>query len=211
MAVPNEYATVQSVVGPKLKLMGDEEETRTNSFWAVNAGCIEVRKKDRNWGLLIKRGGANVSERAADIWLYKFGNGTAQVVDIVSNAEGFGGEAPSTSWQEKDIRNESEWTEPYNDAAPSPGPTPEADSVLVPTMAVIEDLYAQQDAMGATIAELRTRIEALEHAQTSFPTRIALRAWTGRYLVSEGADQNFNVMADRESAGAWETFDIEPK
>ena len=215
MAVPNEYAFVQSFIGPRLRIVGDEEDTRANSFNAVNDGCVEIRKKDARWGLLIKTGGAQVLNRAADIWLYDLRNGTAQVVDIVSNAEGAPPEpgaaraAPGTAWQEKDIRNISEWALPYDasvDPGPGPGPDPGgADTVLVPTVAALEALEAWVANLEAQIVELRTQIA---NNPSGFPTRIALRSWKGRYLASEA---DYSVVADREGAGAWETWDVEAK
>jgi hypothetical protein len=212
MSVPNEYQFVCDVVGPRLAIVGDEEETRANSFWACNDGCVQIRQKDPRWGLLIKTGGAQVENRAADIWAYDLGNGTLQVVDMISNAEGApppeGGARtpPGPAWSEKDIRSISEWVVPYNDMpAPGPDPGPSGDTVTVPTAAAFEKLKAD-------IASLDERLMALEanNGNTGFPSRIALRTWRGRYVVAVN-DEAYSVAADRESAGAWETFDVEPK
>lgn len=119
MAVPDKSQFARDFLGPRLKKLDDLEATRANSFEAVNAGCVELRKTDTRWGLLEKIGGAQVKDRAADIWLYDLGDGSAQVVDVVSDAEGFDGN-PRPSWGLKDIRSMSQWKEPYAVVVPPP-------------------------------------------------------------------------------------------
>jgi hypothetical protein len=119
VSVPDRSAFAREFLGPRLGLVGNMEETRANTFEAVNAGCVELQKTDRKWGLLEKTGGDRVRDRAADIWLYDLGDGTAQVVDVVANGEGAPerpGEprkAPSPAWSVKDIRPISQWRAPY--------------------------------------------------------------------------------------------------
>jgi hypothetical protein len=178
--VPNEYQLVCDVVGPRLKIVCDEEDTRANTFWAVNDGCHEARKYDTNWGLLIKTGGAQVESRAADVWLYNLGNNTAQVVDIVANAEGAappeGGPrtAPVPSWGEKDIRQISEWVEPYprSDGGESGGEGGEGTdtSELAARVAALEEVVQTQ---GAELEAVQASIGALDERLTTLETTIA--------------------------------------
>lgn len=177
MAVPNEYQLVCDVIGPRLRLVGDEEDTRRNTFEAVNDGCHEARLTDARWGLLVKTGGAQVEQRAADVWLYNLGNGTAQVVDIVGNAEGAappeGGArtAPVPSWGEADIRQISEWVEPYprydggEDSGTGGGDTSEDLEAL---KAIVDEQGEEIDAQAARIAALEQTVATLQ-AQLAQP------------------------------------------
>lgn len=177
MSVPNEYQLVVDVVGPRLKIVGDEEETRANSFWAVNDGCHEARKKDSHWGLLVKTGGAQVEQRAADIWLYNLGNGTAQVVDVVSNAEGApppeGGArtAPAPAWGEADIRPIDQWVEPYprSDGGEDSGEGGGGEGT--------EELQAQVDALEGKVAEQQATLDAQADQLAALESTVANLQW----------------------------------
>lgn len=158
--VPNEYQFVCDHVGPRLAIVGDEEQTRANSFWAVNDACNEIRKKDVRWGLLIKTGGAQVEQRAADVWLYNLLNGQAQVVDIVGNAEGAappeGGErgSPVPSWGEADLRGINEWVEPYPSSVAPPEPIPPTPSEDYATQAELDEVKADLASLQNTVDEI---------------------------------------------------------
>ena len=210
MAVPNESAFVESFIGPRLRLMPSEDaptedQTRANSFAAVNAGCVEIRKKDRRWGLLIKTGGAKVMNRAADIWLYDLGDGTAQVVDVVSNAEGFGGDPPGTAWQEKDIRSIGEWATPYTEA-PVPEPVPPVsgggDAALEQRVAVLE----------AQVAELTVRVSALESTsggESLHGKTICLKSKAnGKWLRADVEHPPAPVNANGEDSQSFEEYEV---
>jgi hypothetical protein len=78
--------------------------------------------------------------------------------------------------------------------------------VTVPTAGAFSDLQAVVAQLQADVAAL----QANSGSSSGFPSRIALRTWRGRYVVALD-DEAYSVAADRESAGAWETFDVEPK
>lgn len=173
MSVPNQYGLVVEKIGPRLKIVGDEEATRANSFWAVNDVCHDARATDPHWGLLIKSGGAMVEQRAADVWLYDLGNGTAQVVDIVGNAEGApppeGGArtAPVPAWGEKDIRQIAEWVAPY---PRSDGGTDSGSGDSDALQQQLDALSATVAAQAAQLAELQQQVDA-HGAQLAQPLR----------------------------------------
>lgn len=149
MAVPDKSQFARDFLGPRLKRFVDKEETRAHSFAALNAGCLELRKTDRNWGLLEKTGGAHVRQRAADIWLYDLGNGTAQVVDVIGDAEGEDG-VPVPSWAEKDLRPILQWRVPYDDVIvepppPPPPPPPDDHTEILQRLADAERRLAEAD------------------------------------------------------------------
>lgn len=132
MSVPDRSQFARDFLGPRLGLVGGIEETRRHSFEAVKAGCVELRKTDPRWGLLEKTGGAHVDGFAADIWLYDLGDGSAQVVDVVGNAEGDADPstgvrgAPVPSWSVKDIRSIGQWRAPDGSAPAPTTPPPQA-------------------------------------------------------------------------------------
>lgn len=134
---PDESAFVASFLRSRLKALGDPDATRANSFAAVNACCLALRAVDQKWGLLEKTGGDRVRDRATDILLYDLGNGTAQVVDVVGDAEG----NPSPGWSVKDIRPIAQWKLPYpaDTPVPAPAPTP---APVVDLSAVLKRLDA---------------------------------------------------------------------
>lgn len=174
MAVPYEFPFVQSAIGPRLRIVGDEQDTRENSFKAVNDACLQIATtKDSHWGLLKKTGGANAFGYAADIWLYDLGNGTAQVVDVVSNSEGAappeGGPrgTPAAAWGEADIRNISEWApaiSPPYEGTPAPGPTPPPEN----------DYQQQLDALHDRLEAVEGRVDTLETAYTLLEERVTV-------------------------------------
>lgn len=123
LSVPDQSGFVRSFLASRLRKLGSMDETRANSFAAVKACVIELRKTDARWGLLEKTAGDNVDGFAADIALYDLGDGTAQVVDIVSDAEGAGPQGkgdgtPSPGWSVKDIRPISQWRAPAGSSGP---------------------------------------------------------------------------------------------
>jgi hypothetical protein len=186
--ISNEFAFVQSHIGPRLQRFGEDyEKTRANSFWALNDTCYELQKRDARWGLLIKTGGANVQNRAADVLLFNLGNGTARVVDVISDAEGEDG-VPGCTWIEKDIRLMREWVIPY---PPSQQPP-------------------QQPPQTADTTVLEQRIAALEAWAKSL-AKVALKSSTGHIVCAEQNVENEPLLANRDDAGPWETFDLIPK
>jgi hypothetical protein len=127
MSVPDRSRFAHDFLAPKLKRLDTEDETRAHSFEMVNGLCLALRHEDTRWGLLEKKGGDRVKDRAADVLLYQISQTEAQVVDVVSNAEGHADDdnpegRVGPSWQVKDIRPISQWKEPFG-AAPVPQPT----------------------------------------------------------------------------------------
>lgn len=137
--VPNKKDFVKTFLTPRLKKLATTDETRANSFEALNALCIELRKEDANWGLLEKTGGSRVRNRAADVLVYALGT-ECQVIDVIGDAEGADG-TPKPSWQLKDLRPISQWKVPFDEpkvpAEPKPEPKPEPDP-LEPRVAELE-------------------------------------------------------------------------
>ena len=183
MLVPYEFPFVEDEIGPRLRIVGDEQATRENSFKAVNDACVKIRAtKDDHWGLLKKTGGANAFGFAADVWLYDLQNGTAQVVDVVGNSEGApppeGGPRgmPVPAWGEKDIRSIAEWSEPLPPYEPDGGgdvvPPPSDDLThrVEALESVVSSLSQQVAIHEAQLADKEARIAALE-AQADQPLR----------------------------------------
>jgi hypothetical protein len=190
VSVPDLSGFASAFLGPRLALVGGEDDTRAHSFAAVNAGCVELRKADPRWGLLEKTGGAQVRDRAADVWLYDLGNGTAQVVDVVANAEGAPEngtrKAPRPAWGLKDIRPISQWREPYPVEAADPVPQdppksePAGDSLAARVEALaaaVDDLQDSQDSDRLALEELRAaRAEDLGAIEVLRAALVALEA-----------------------------------
>lgn len=152
MSVPNESAFVASFLGPRLTRLASEDATRAHSFEAVNACCVALRSRgDMNWGLLEKTSGATVRDRAADILCYALGPDTAQVVDVVNDAEGHDGN-PSPGWSVKDIRPIAQWKQPYPAEEPPPPPPPPDNT--------IEQLQRELAAVRAELQALRSDVNA---------------------------------------------------
>lgn len=127
MSVPDRSAEAVAFLQSRLTRLGDDEAaTLAHSFAQVNALCHEFRKTDTRWGLLVKESGNRVRDRAADILLYQISATEAQVVDVVSNAEGHKDDVNpdgrvGAAWQLKDIRPIAQWREPYPlEGAPPP-------------------------------------------------------------------------------------------
>lgn len=166
--VPDQSAFVRSFLSSRLKRYASLEETRINTFAAVNACCVALRSKgDMNWGVLEKMGGDRVRDRAADILLYALGDGTAQVVDVVNDAEGSNG-APSPSWNLKDIRPISQWRQPYAIEADDPPhdpppdehkPDPEVGKLRAEVKA-LREVVAEQEEILLSLVERVTKLEA---------------------------------------------------
>jgi hypothetical protein len=159
--VPNEAAFVKVFLAPRLKQLGSLDATRANTFEAVNACCNALRSRgDVNWGLLEKLSGDRVKDRAADILLYAIDATSAQVVDVVVNAEGDGGQ-PLPGWGIKDIRPIGQWRQPYATEPDQPPPpdNPPPDNPPPPPPQPSVDLTPLWEA----IARLQGRVETLEH------------------------------------------------
>ena len=213
LEVPNRAGEVAQYLRPRLLRFADEEQTRTHSFELVNALCHELRSTDPRWGLLEKTGGARVRDRAADVLLYDLGNATAQVVDVVANAEGHADQGNpegkvSPSWGVKDIRPISQWKKPYpigGDMPPtnSPATVVSQETINGLIKAALAPVLDELKALRAKVAEL----EARTHAEPpKLPKHVGLKSAHGLYMAAE---PNGRVIADRGARGSWETFTIE--
>jgi hypothetical protein len=160
--VPDRQGVIRACLSPRLTKLGSEHETRAHSFAALNACVLELRQTDTRWGLLEKTGGDRVRDRAADIALYDLGNGTAQVVDVISDAEGHDG-APSAGWSLKDIRPVSQWKVPFGDVVMPPSPPPPVETP--PDL----DLKAALERVSAALRELDAKVNGiLAHQDDTF-------------------------------------------
>jgi hypothetical protein len=124
LMVPDRSAEAEAFLLPRLRRIdGDEPATSAITFAAVNDLCREFRKTDTNWYLLDKSPGQNnVRLRGVDVLLYQITLSSAQVVDLVSDAEGHDG-VPRATWALKDIRPIEQAHPPFEDVVQSP-PTP---------------------------------------------------------------------------------------
>jgi hypothetical protein len=224
--VPDLQSTAAAFLGPRLTRLSTHDATREHSFNAVNDLAIYLRATDARWGLLEKLGGDRVRDRAADVLLYKISSTEAQVVDVVSDAEGADG-APRPGWSVKDIRPIAQWKEPYAASVPGPvtpvpGPTTpppdeismdQALDILVDTFArEIRDIF--QQGIAEALAPLTQRIKELEARPTAQPTRIprhiALRSDDGKYASARYDEHDHVKVVDREKPEGWETWELIP-
>lgn len=199
MTVPDRSALATAFLSPRLvRFGGDEEKTRAHTFDLVNELCVFLRKDDPHWGLLEKLGGAAVRERAADVLLYRLSDSEAQVVDVVSDAEGHDG-LPAPAWQPKDIRPLGQWREPYP-IGTTPEPSPPPPPVMVPPeplpppnwTAQLEHVMREVVELSSDVAELRDDLEALRVSCDRLSERLGklrVRGRTGtRYSHSHDID-----------------------
>lgn len=201
MGVPDESAAVFAYLAPRLRLLGDLEATRAHSFRIVN-DCVRdvLRPKDAKWGLLEKTGGAQVQNRAVDIALYDLGDGRAQVVDIVANAEGTDNETPRAYWEIKDVRPSDQWRAPYGTVTIPPG-----GGVTVTT----EQVRAMIE---AAVRPWRQRVEELEATALRTGDTVALQSSSGMFLCAEGGGPNGAYqdfwLRSRTGIGGWESWKV---
>jgi hypothetical protein len=110
-----------------------------------------LRKSDGRWGLLEKKSGARVRERASDVLVYKVSDAQAQVVDVIADAEGVNG-PPRPTWIVKDLRPLAQWKEPFAAGEAEPPPPPPPDNAV--------------EALRKDVELLRLRVVAAEDAVT---------------------------------------------
>jgi hypothetical protein len=173
MEVPDRSAFAALFLGSQLlRYDGDEERTRAHSFEVLNALCHALRETDPCFGLLEKRGGARVRNRAADILAYDLGNGTCQLLDVIANAEGWKDPdnpnhdpMPKPAWRhvpdhEAGIRPIGEWTAPYpiGDVQPHPQPAP---APPAPEPAPGPAIGAELASASASLRAIAARLDAL--------------------------------------------------
>lgn len=221
MSLPDYSQFVREFLTPRLqRFEGDVERTRSNSFEQLNACVSELHKRDPRVGLLEKKGGARVRERAADIIAYDLGNGTCQLFDVIGDAEGEDGQ-PRAGWgaveeSRQGIRSISEWRAPYGAAPPGPTPTPTptpSTAIVVTAEGLEAAIAALRNAWAQDLQKLQQRIEELERRRpaesatlTLTGKRIALRDNRGQYARSDWGDNSLRF--DRGVAGDGETFTI---
>lgn len=215
LSVPDHAAEAAAFLATRLKhFPGDHVSTSVATFAAVNALCVELRKSDSRWFLLVKEAGQNnVRLRGVDVLLYQVSPTEAQVVDVVSDGDGHDG-PPRPSWQPKDIRPIEQAREPFTDAAPAepaepgrPGPSPAPAGSLDLGPAVAALIAAAVAPLRAEIAQLRAALEERQ-APGAIAGRIALRSSHGRFLSIQ---EDGRVIADRVNAGEWEFLEVIPE
>jgi hypothetical protein len=127
--LPDYSVFVRDFITPRLKrIEGDEDLTRAHSFDALNACADALHRQDARVGLLKKTGGAQVLDRAADVIAIDLGDGTCQLFDAISDAEGHDG-TPRADWRaieehEAGIRPIDQWRAPFPVGTPAPVPEP---------------------------------------------------------------------------------------
>jgi hypothetical protein len=116
MSIPDRSAEAAAFLAPRLRYVkGDKAATSEATFAAVNALCIEFRKTDPRWFLLVKDPGQNnVRLRGVDVLLYQINATQAQVLDVVGDGDGHDG-PPWPTWQPKDIRPIEQAKMPFTD------------------------------------------------------------------------------------------------
>lgn len=132
--LPNYFEDAQEIIGPRLRrISGDTEATRANSFEALNYFAVVMNKRDPRVGLLEKRGGARVRDRASDIIAINLGNGTCQLFDVIGDSEGEDG-SPRVGWgqvaeSDEGVRPIDQWKLPYpvDEVVDPPTPPPTGD------------------------------------------------------------------------------------
>lgn len=158
--MPDKKDFVVAFLKPRLKLLETPDATRENSFNALNALCFELRKEDVRWGLLEKKGGARVRNRASDVLAYSLLDGTCQLYDVIGNSEGADNKPPKPTFREipadeAGIRPIDQWKLPYGDVEPTPVPDPEPTPEPKPTCRCNE--------LEAKLKDLVIRIALLEN------------------------------------------------
>ena len=133
--LPDYFEFAKAFLGSRLKRVmngesPDFEATRANSFEALNAlaNALRDEKGDKKVGLLEKRGGARVRDRASDVIAWNKGDGTCQLFDCIGDSEGEDG-TPRVGWgvigeHEAGIRPMEQWKLPYG-ATDTDGEVPE--------------------------------------------------------------------------------------
>lgn len=206
MSVPDESAFATSFLNTRLvRFDGDEERTREHSFGVLNLLALELHRKDRRWGLLEKKGGARVRDRAADVLAYDLGNGTAQLLDVIADGEGHDG-MPRGTWgligeDHAGIRPIAQWKPPYQDTAPQPEPDEDEDEQgehQPHPSGEIAALRAELNATNHLVRTLADAVQSLKH--------VALKSAHGKYL---SVQPDGSIVADRDDARSWETLTLE--
>jgi hypothetical protein len=168
--LPDYSVFVRDFLAPRLtRFEGDEDRTRAHSFDALNACADALHRQDPRVGLLKKTGGAQVRDRAADVIAIDLGNGTCQLFDAISDAEGHDG-TPRADWRaieehEAGIRPISEWRAPFPVSVPTePGQPPTQPPTTPP---------ATGCTCAAEVAKVRQDITALTDMLLMLPANLA--------------------------------------
>lgn len=208
--LPDYSVFVREFLGPRLKrIEGDEALTRAHSFEALNACADALHKQDRRVGLLRKTGGAQVKDRAADVIAIDKGDGTCQLFDAISDAEGHDG-LPAPDWRaidahEAGIRPMDQWRAPFPVSAAPPVPT--VPPVVVPPVVVppvacqCVSRFAEIDARlvaldskhAEQLAALERDVRAIADRPMPVPTLPRLRARGRARLSWSGVDIDIPV------------------
>jgi hypothetical protein len=125
-----------------------------------------------------------------------------------------GESAYEVKWGQAEHHNNKDrpWLAPVQ---PSGAAQPSEPGGTVPSSGSIDALVRAMVAQA--VAPLQAEIAAIKKAvaerpstaPAEFPRRIALRAHTGKLLcVEQGSEQ---IVVNRQDAGGWETFDVEPQ
>jgi hypothetical protein len=209
VTTPNMRAFIEQVAERYRALLTQNTTVTCGLFTEVAA--FELHRADSDWGLLSKQPGENqFMGHAVDAIIYRK---TQQVIDILSNAgareEGENKDAGVT-WIEQPKRHGNDWMQPFD---PDRDPDAPPDAPPVPVSALIDTrkLEAALAALQASDVELRAKVAALEARPAGgleFPLRVSLKTDSGNYLCAEGGGGG-EVNATRESAGGWETFEID--
>lgn len=194
--VPDKSAFARAFLGPRLGLAGSLDATRAKSFAAVRAGAVELAKEDPNWGLLAKPAGDNVDGFAADIWLYKISKTEAQVVDVVGNAEGDGGQSPVPGWSVKDIRPIEQWRAPGTAPDKPPVDKPSGLDEAAVKRIVAEAIDAAKAEQRADLAKLSDRIDGIQSL-----TPEALNIYLKAAIAVELGNYEVNGKTERDRLG----------
>jgi hypothetical protein len=171
--LPDYSVFVRDFFAPRLKrIEGDEDLTRAHSFDALNACADALHRQDARVGLLKKTGGAQVRDRAADVIAIDLGNGTCQLFDAISDAEGHDG-TPRADWRaieehEAGIRPIDQWRAPFPVGTPAPMPEPTPTPTPTP-----QPPPATGCTCAAEVAKIREDITALTDMLLMLPANLA--------------------------------------
>jgi hypothetical protein len=227
MDVPDYSAFARQFLSTRLKRFdGDFEKTRAHSFEQLNAlaNALREEKNDPRVGLLEKKGGARVRDRASDIIAYDLGNGTCQLLDVIGDSEGEDG-VPRAGWglvaeSEAGKRAISEWKLPFGAVQPTHAydggendtgtcdicGKPRADAVHTQTVPGpgLDDLKQK-------VARLEALVEELRASCIRYGGKVALRT-DNDHLVCAQDGGGGKIHSERKFPGemkSWETFRLE--
>lgn len=229
MDVPDYSSFARQFLSARLKRFdGDLEKTRAHSFEQLNALANALRqdKNDPRVGLLEKKGGARVRDRASDILAYDLGNGTCQLVDVIGDSEGEDG-VPRAGWglvpdDHAGKRSISEWKAPFGAVPPTHAydggendtgtcdicGKPRGDAAHTQTVVTGP---AGLDELKQKVARLEALVEELRATCIRYGGKVAVRTDNDHLLCAEGGGGG-PVHSQRRFPGdmkSWETFRLE--